>query len=359
MRHTHELVWRKRKGRKGKPVAYIFGPGLGRHGKTLGTTDPKEATEKFREVRDKLERAAEDSARLDDQPIRRLIEFYILDPENTDPRFLDRILLAIGDKRVSELTSEIVTDIARATYPKAKPQTINRQFLTPLAAVIRYNAGRRRCPPLSIIRLAPAKTARKEAVTMEWVAAFANAAKDNGFLNLAAMETFMATSGARRGSCLRLLPEDIDFDKRTALLRDTKTGDDVVAQLSLEALAVLRELPMTPGVPVFGYQLDKHGVPPKRFYRDWQAVCRLAGIPYIPPHQSGRHTFATHMIVNRGIDPFTVAKLAGWKGTRMLDKYVQARADVKVVDDAFSELQGRIAGRSASKSAIEPPDSAK
>lgn len=354
MRHQLEIVWRKRKDRKGKPIAYIVGPGVGRHGESLGTSDREEAAKRFREKCKQIERDAEDASRPDDQPIRVLVDYYSADDDNKDLRFLGRIITAsraepdgtttvFGNLRVSDLTSDIVKDWAKAAYPKAKPQTLNRQFITPLLAVINYNAGRKRCDRLVITRLEPAKQARKEAVSMEWVKAFANAAKTNGYAGLAAMETFMATSGARRGSCLRLMPEDLDLEARKALLRDTKTGEDVEAQLSREAVAVLRGVAMTPGQPVFGYALDRHGVPPKAFYRDWKAVCRLAGIPYIPPHQSGRHTFATHMIVRKGVDPWTVAKLAGWKGTRMLDKYVQARADLSVVDDAFSELDGQIA----------------
>jgi len=366
MRHQLEIVWRKRKDRKGKPVAYIVGPGVGRHGESLGTSDREEAATRFRQRREQIERAAEDTSRPDDQPIRALVDYYSADDDNKDLRFLDRIIttsqtgpdgsvVMFGNLRVSELTSDLVRDWAKMAYSKAKPQTLNRQFLTPLMAVINYNAGRKRCNRLVVTRFEPAKQARKEAVTMEWVKAFANAAKAHGYMGLAAMETFMATSGARRGSCLRLLPEDLDLDARKALLRDTKTGDDVEAQLSREAVAVLRAVQMTPRHPVFGYPLDRHGVPPKSFYRDWKAVCRLAGIAYIPPHQSGRHTFATHMIVTKGKDPWTVAKLAGWKGTRMLDKYVQARADLSVVDDSFTELDGQIVDPQRQISAPEPP----
>lgn len=370
MRHELTIIQRKRKDRKGKSVWYIVGPGVGRHGLSTRTPDRETALAKLRAKRKELEEQSELTGRDDDQPIWKLIDHYSADDDNKDLRFLTRIsqtqrtegdgtITVFGRLRVSDLTSDLIRDWAKLAFPKAKPQTLNRQFITPLLAVINYNAGRRRCDRIPVTRFEPAKQARKEAVSMDWVAAFAQAAKQNGFKALAVMETFMATSGARRGSCLRLMPEDIDFEKRCALLRDTKTGDDVSAQLSREAVAVLRELPLTPGQPVFGYPLDRHGVPPKAFYRDWKTVCRLAGIPYIPPHQSGRHTFATHMIVNKGVDPWTVAKLAGWKGTRMLDKYVQARGGVEVVDDAFSELEGRIADAKNEISAILPPSAPK
>lgn len=370
MRHHHEIVWRKRKDRKGKPVAYIVGPGLGRHGKSLGTTDKEEAGTKFRKEREKLERAAEDTQRDDDQPIRRLIEFYLADDDTQDLRFLDRIVtvsrqepdgqtVVFGSLRVSDLTSEIIQDWAKIAFPGTKPQTQTRQFITPLLAAINYNAGRKRCGRIKVERPKAVKKAKKVAVDFEWMKRFVASAIELGHTNLAAMETFMMTTGARRGSCFRLLPEHLDLDKGTALLVDTKTGDDVEAQLPDVAVSILRTLRLEAGQPVFNIPLDAHGKPYQSFYRRWRAICRHADIPYVPPHQAGRHSFATYMIVEKGVDPWTVAKLAGWKGTSMLDDYVQARGSRQVVQDAFRDL--RLGGETVPKqiSAPEPPTTPK
>lgn len=364
MRHHHEIVWRKRKDRKGKPVAYIVGPGVGRHGESLGTTDREEAAARFRERVAQIERQLDDASRPDDQPIRSLIDHYSADETNLDLRFLDRIMtttrvepdgtrVEFGGLRVSDLTSEIIQDWARIAYPGRKPQTLNRQFITPLLAVINYNAGRRRCGRIKVERLAAVKKAKKVAIDFEWTKAFVAAAIELGFSNLAAMETFMMTTGARRGSCFRLLPEHLDLDRGTALLVDTKTGDDVEAQLPDVAIAILRTLTLEKGEPVFGVPLDVHGKPYQQFYRRWRRICAHAGIPYVPPHQAGRHSFATFMIVEQGVDPWTVAKLAGWKGTRMLDEYVQARGGRQVVQDAF---RGLSLGDNAAPKQISAPN---
>lgn len=370
MRHHHEIVWRKRKDRKGKPVAYIVGPGVGRHGESLGTTDREKAAAEFRKRVEQLERQIEDASRPDDQPIRALIDHYSADETNLDLRFLDRIMMTVrtepdgtkvefGGLRVSDLTSEIIQDWARIAYPGRKPQTLNRQFITPLLAVINYNAGRRRCGRIKVERLPAVKKAKKVAIGFDWMRSFVASAIDLGHQNLAAMETFMMTTGARRGSCFRLLPEHLNLEKGTALLVDTKTGEDVEAQLPDVAVDILKTLPLTPGEPVFGIPLDAHGKPYQSFYRRWRAICRRADIPYIPPHQAGRHSFATFMIVEQGVDPWTVAKLAGWKGTAMLDDYVQARGGRQVVQDAFRNLRLGINAAPKQISAPKPPEDPK
>jgi integrase len=359
------IVQRKRKDRKGKRVWYIVGPGVGRHGISTRTTDRDTATEKLKEERAKLEQATNDASRLDDQPIRRLILEYCKDPDVDDVRFVQKIMtvtrtvdnkiVVFGDLRVSDLTSEIVQDWARAAYPKAKPQTLNRQFITPLLAAINYNAGRRRCARIKLDRFEAAKKAKKVAVDMAWMEAFVRSALARKSDNLAAMEVFMMTTGARRGSCFKLMPEHLDLTRGTALLVDTKTGEDVEAQLPDQAIAILRTLPLTPGQPVFGIEVDQFGKPPKQFYREWRAICRQADIPYVPPHQAGRHSFATFMIVEQGADPWTVAKLAGWKGTSMLNEYVHARGNRQVVQDAFRNMDLGLKSVPLQISAPKPP----
>lgn len=279
----------------------------------------------------------------DDLPVADVILYYLETPDpetgkEHDPRFTDVIVMHLGEMRVSELTTAKVHDKARVAYPEGKPQTINRQFIAPLSAAIRFAHERGKCPMLAIKRLKESKPAERAAVDQAWIAAFCRAAVELGFPELAAMELFMATTGARRGSCFDLDWKDVDLDKRVAILRDTKTGDDVTAYLVDGMVAALAAISRPEGGLAFRVERDGHGKPFRSFYRRWAAICKHAGIPYVPPHQSGRHTFATEMIINNKVDTFTTAALAGWKSTKMLEKYVHAQRGRQVVDAAFKEV---------------------
>jgi hypothetical protein len=44
----------------------------------------------------------------------------------------------------------------------------------------------------------------------------------------------------------------------------------------------------------------------------WRRICKAAGIPYLSPHEAGRHGFYTELRVRQGLDPVTVAKAGRW-----------------------------------------------
>lgn len=309
---------------------------------SLGAYSRSEAEVAFERRRGEIYAHAARSGASDDLPVADLIVYYLdtPDPETGrahDPRFTDVIVRHLGERRVSELSAPGIHDVARIAYPAAKASTVNRQFIAPLSAAIRFCHDRGRCPLLAVPRLAESRPPERVAADQRWIEAFCRAAVELRHPRLAAMELLMATTGARRGSCIELQWADVDISGRTATLRDTKSGDDVTAYLADGMVSALESIRGDDG-SVFGIQRDTHGKPLRSFYRRWRAICVHAGIAYIPPHQSGRHTFATEMIVRRGVDAFTTAALAGWRSPKMLERYVHAKGARHVVDAAFADL---------------------
>jgi integrase len=112
----------------------------------------------------------------------------------------------------------------------------------------------------------------------------------------------MFDTGARVSEALRLTWSDIDFNARSALLRKTKGGEPRTVALTDTLFVVLANLPRRD--PVFLYA-NRHSV-----YGIWKTTCCTAGIAYVPPHQAGRHSFAT-MINSLGVDAASAMEAGG------------------------------------------------
>ena len=146
---------------------------------------------------------------------------------------------------------------------------------------------------------------------------------------LAAMALMMFTTGARLGDAISLVPSDIDFKTMTARCRRTKSGEPhdflLTKELSEE---LLRLLPRSGRV--FGYTQRRH------IYSAWKRACIAANLNYVPPHQAGRHSFATEMIVRQRRDVATTAALGNWKSKKLLlDRYTHAENLRETLNEVF------------------------
>lgn len=76
------------------------------------------------------------------------------------------------------------------------------------------------------------------------------------------------------------------------------------------------------------------GIPYKSIRAGFNAVCQAANLQGVTPHTL-RHTFASRLLEN-GVDPIMVTKLAGWTSIRMLDRY--AHVDPSRMAEAVEAL---------------------
>lgn len=225
---------------------------------------------------------------------------------------------------VKDITPGEVKKAAREIYPKAKPATWNRQVLTPAKAVINHCAELSMCHPIRIKRFKEAKPIRK-AVDRSWHDRFARHASPN----LAAMVLFMYQTAARISEACSLTWDKVNLSEGTATFGKTKNGDPHVAYLTTEMVAKLAMLPKDKR-KVFGYA-SRHSV-----YRQVREACQKAGIAYLGTHQPGRHSFATELVIRRGIDPKTAADIGNWKSVRiLLENYAHADDPRGVVNEVF------------------------
>lgn len=221
-----------------------------------------------------------------------------------DERFMLKVFNAFDGWELRTITPHIIRQKAQEAYPEASGATRNRQFITPAQAVINWGHQQGMCGPIKVKRFPVAKADRR-AVGRDWMDAFMSEASPH----LGALFLFMFTTGARISEAVGLEWADVNLKDRTALLRDTKNGTDHTAHLSDELCEAISALPLGPRV--FGYR-SRHSV-----YGPTQNACKRAGIEYVPPHQAGRHSFATALDA-AGVTATRIANAGNWKSVRLV-----------------------------------------
>ena len=246
-----------------------------------------------------------------------------------DDRFLDPIEDYWTDTLVSTITGEAIRKMAKKLYPNHSNATLNRQGIVPAQAVINYASALGWGSGIKVKRFKE-QAKSKTPATWAWVQAFCNQALEDGLPHLAALCVFMFGTGARRGEACSLTWADIDLSNAAAEINQTKIEDYRTAHLSPQVVAALANIPSNrnPEDPVFNYAGgDSVG-------QVWNNVVNRAGIDPLTPHCC-RHGFATKML-QKGVDPKTVAVRGGWKDVATVMKYyAHAMEDRTVTDILF------------------------
>jgi integrase len=207
-------------------------------------------------------------------------------------------------------------------YPHATAATRNRQAIVPMQAVINHAADSELCARIRVKRFR-VETKSKIPATLEWIEAFRRACKRP---QLGALALFMFLTGARVSEALAVEWQDVDFKSKTVLIKQTKLGNERRAHLPQSLIVVLANLPRSnSGRGVFWYETRNNCL------MAWRRAAKRARIAPLSMH-SCRHGFATALL-QRGVDPVTVAKLGGWKSVRhVFETYGHANDDTTLTD---------------------------
>lgn len=253
-----------------------------------------------------------------------------------EPRYLPRIIGAIGHLPIATMAPFDVKRMALALYPEPdySNATRNRQALTPARAVLIHGYERGWCPLMRLTRFRQPPPRRKAPASPAWLQIFVRQCDLDGLSHLAALVLFMAFTGARVSEAVRLEWPQVDLGARRALILKTKTGINSTRDMPdslVDRLRALRERP-APG-PVFRYT-SRYSVGERI-----AAVCQRAGLPYKSPHLCGRHSFATNSIA-MGMDIKTAMEAGDWKSsTVFIETYVHARNAGRLVADRFNAIE--------------------
>ena len=125
-------------------------------------------------------------------------------------------------------------------------------------------------------------------------------------------------TAARRGELLKLLWQDVNIERRTALFRDTKKPrpdhppQDRTISLTPRAVEILSDLPRTPDARVFPISADA-------IKGAWKRAAARAGIQNLRVHDL-RHE-GTSRLFELGLNMMQVASVTGHQDVRSLKRY--------------------------------------
>jgi integrase len=130
---------------------------------------------------------------------------------------------------------------------------------------------------------------------------------------LGPMIIFAMETGARRGEIMRLKISDINFNKSTCILRDTKNGSDRNIGVPKKVLDLLKTLPVAIDGRLFNTNSEQF-----KWY--WNQLRRWTG--YKKKFHLFRSEFATRCFENNW-DISSVATQGGWKDWKVLRRYTK------------------------------------
>ena len=134
-----------------------------------------------------------------------------------------------------------------------------------------------------------------------------------------ALVIFSVETASRRGESLQLRWDDVDLSARTALLRDTKNGEDRRIGLSTKAIEALKSIPRTRDERVF--PVSENAV-----RMAWGRATKRLGIKGLHFHDL-RHEGTSRLAVKFNGDVMAMSAMTGHKSLQMLKRYTHLRAE--------------------------------
>lgn len=215
-------------------------------------------------------------------------------------------------KPICEIGQQEANHAAAALYPGTMASTRIRQCFTPLKAVLTHAAkmGWGAIPIIEKPASAPVVTRFSSVDRLEKLLPHCKP-KLRRFVM---MDTY---TGGRLAEILRVdWDKDVFLARRTIMLWVTKTKQRAV-YIPDPLLVELATVPEDKRHgPMFHWR-HKTSV-----HRPLQNACIRAGVEYLPPHQQGRHTYATWMTDYAGLGPKALMEAGGWESVQSVMRYL-------------------------------------
>ena len=246
-------------------------------------------------------------------------------------KHLRRVMEYLHGRPLASIFPNDLIEMAIALYPTQSNATRNRQALCPASAVINYAYDWGWCSLIRLRRFRQEKPKRRRAASFEWMVLFLRQCDQDNLSHLAALAVFINRTAARVSEAVNLKWDQVDLINRKVVLLKTKTGTNAVRHSSDDIICRLHEMNRRSGERVFSFT-NRHSVNERI-----KAVCRRAGIEYLPTHSVGRRAFAKNTVA-MGIDTKSAMEAGGWLSSKVfLETYVQSDDGGKIVADRFNQ----------------------
>jgi integrase len=242
--------------------------------------------------------------------------------------YMEPIIKHFGLMPLAKIDQAAIEAGCLAVYPGRSPATRNRQFFTPVSAVLNHGAKLGLCSKPIMVR------PKLKPGIVRWITLDkANKLIDACAPHLKPLVVFLLYTGARAGEALWLDWHNVDLQRRHVTFPKTKTKKPRGVPLNQRVVIALANLKHR-DAEVFrrpdgeAYtrprHIDDHSAG-TRIKTAFKAACRRAGIANFRVHDL-RHTWATwHYQQNR--DLTALMALGGWSTVSTVMRYAHANAD--------------------------------
>jgi integrase len=243
-------------------------------------------------------------------------------------RFLDKVVRHFGTTPLAKIDQNAIDVGARKVYPNTSGATRNRQFYTPVSAVIKHAAKRGWCSQI-VLERPEEPPGRVRWLPFEQAERLIAACGEH----LRPLVIFLFYTGARIGEALWLDWRDIDLKRGHVTFpvdpsdgRRTKNNEPRGVPMHPRVRAALANLPhregevfRRPDGEPYSRLRENDTSAGDRIKKAFANACDRAGIKDFTPHDC-RHTWATwHYAKNR--DLLALQRLGGWKTLSMVTRY--------------------------------------
>jgi len=326
------MPWKLVPPREGKTLFwYVRGKYLGiRLDNSTGTADERAAKRVLKTWREQAERG--EFFRADQpKPATFLSAAVAYMRAGGSRQYIKPILDRWGEKPLDEIDQIAIDTLAEELYPDAPASTKNRQFYTPVSAILRRAGVERH------IKRPKGWRGSKSVSWLEKEQAFALlAAADRIDHEFGMFCRLLCYTGMRLGEALAIKLGAVDLERQSIYLPETKNGESRTVHLTPELVTELANHPRGLDRPASERLVRFHASGP--FREKLKAAMKAAGLSF-PRRQGGFHlfchTYATWMHQVNGMDNFALARTGRWKDPRSAEGYLHTRtsAEARLADN--------------------------
>lgn len=227
----------------------------------------------------------------------------------------------LGHLVIAAITPPVVKEYRDYRRTKVQDETVRKEVLT-LGRILKvahkeWDIHLPRGNPVESIALPKKSKARDRRLEAGEEKRLLDAALEYGGM-IHDIITLALETGMRRGEIVSMRWNDVNYVKRTAVLRDTKNTEDRTVPLSPRALEILKKQPRNISGIVFAIRADS-------ITQAFDRVCVRAEIEGLNFHDL-RHE-ATSRFFEKGLGVMEVAAITGHKDLAMLKRYTHLRAE--------------------------------
>jgi integrase len=232
-------------------------------------------------------------------------------------RFLTQAIRELGELPLTQIDQEATDAAAVRAFPKGTAAYRNRNFYTPVSAVMKHVGDKRE------IKRPKNWRGKRHTTWLEPDQAFALfAAADTLDAEFGLFLRYLCYTGMRLGEALNVRLRDVRLDRQTIYLPETKNGEDRTVHLPPHLVVVLANHPRGLDRDADD-KLFRFGINGRTRNLLKQAKAK-AGIK-LPPRQGGFHLFChiygTWMIRYGKLDTYDLVETARWKDPASARRY--------------------------------------